>query len=61
MLLRWAERGGRHIEVAPETSGFGSSLVRTMIVNQFGGTLDYDWQASGLAVAIAVPVKRLSM
>ena len=61
LLLRWAERLGRRIENPPETSGFGSSLVRTMIVSQFGGGLQYDWHSSGLVVAITVPVKRLSL
>ena len=61
VLLHWAERRGRLIDSPPATSGFGSSLVRTMIVNQFGGTLDYDWQPDGLVVAIAVPVQRLSL
>jgi two-component sensor histidine kinase len=59
LLLRWAERGGRQIEVAPEASGFGSSLVRTMIVKQFGGTLDYDWRPGGVVVSIALPTHTL--
>ena len=61
VLLRWAERRGRHIEFPPAKSGLGSSLMRTMIVNQFGGTLDYDWQPTGLVVAIALPVQGLSL
>ena len=61
LLLSWAERRGRRIETPPETSGFGSSLVRTMIVSQFGGSLEYDWHTDGLVVSIGVPVRRLSL
>lgn len=60
VLLRWVEGRGRHIESPPLNSGFGSSLVRTMIANQFGGKLDFDWQPTGLVVAIGIPTHRLS-
>jgi two-component sensor histidine kinase len=59
LKLRWEERHGRPVE-APSTAGFGTSLVRTMIVKQFGGTVAYDWQPGGVSVEIVVPVQRLS-
>jgi two-component sensor histidine kinase len=61
VLLCWAERGGPLVDRRPATSGFGSSLVQTMIVNQLGGSVDYCWQADGLVVKISIPAARLSV
>lgn len=60
VVLRWIERDGPRIESSPDVSGFGSALAQTMIVKQFGGSLDYDWRPSGLAVRISVPLESLS-
>jgi two-component sensor histidine kinase len=58
--LRWVERGGPPIETAPAADGFGSVLAKMMVVQQLGGTLDYDWAGSGLSFTITLPVKSLS-
>jgi len=60
LTLRWIERGGPDIETPPETTGFGSTLAHATIVRQFGGTLSYEWQRTGLSVTIVLPVDRLA-
>jgi two-component sensor histidine kinase len=59
LILRWVERGGPDIDTPPTTSGFGSTLAHTTVVRQFGGTLSYEWQRTGLAVTMTLPIDRL--
>ena len=60
LTVRWVERGGPDIDSPPQTSGFGSTLAHGTVVRQFGGTLSYEWQRTGLNVTIILPVDRLS-
>lgn len=60
LRLRWAERGGPPIAGAPAAKGFGSRLAEKAIVQQFAGTLDYEWLPSGLVVTITMPLASLS-
>ncbi|MET4697033.1 two-component sensor histidine kinase [Constrictibacter sp. MBR-5] len=60
LALQWEETGGRPIEAEPASTGFGGSLVRTIVQHQFDGTLSYDWRGDGITVRIAVPADRLS-
>lgn len=50
--LIWAETGGPAITEKPVLAGFGSKLVARSVSGQLNGTLDYDWQESGLVVTI---------
>jgi len=59
LLMRWKEEGGPPIQEAPKSEGFGGSLQRQIITNQFGGRLSNDWDADGLVVSIWVPLNRL--
>ncbi|KUL93908.1 hypothetical protein DK26_19330 [Bosea sp. WAO] len=54
--VRWEERGGAAIEAVPERIGFGSRLLDTTIVRQFGGTLSHDWRREGVVVSIKLPL-----
>ncbi len=58
--LTWQERGGPAIDVAPSKKEFGSTLVKSTVVGQFAGALNYDWHIDGLLVTLSVPVKNLS-
>ena len=51
----WKERGGPKLRETPSHDGFGSSLVRRIIVDQFGGEIVYDWHVEGLVVRLLVP------
>ncbi|WP_066467569.1 HWE histidine kinase domain-containing protein [Bosea sp. WAO] len=60
LSVRWEERGGAAIDAVPERIGFGSRLLDTTIVRQFGGTLSYDWQREGVVVSITLPLSAVS-
>ncbi|MET3667958.1 HWE histidine kinase domain-containing protein [Caulobacter sp. 1776] len=61
LSLRWVEQGGPRVVAAPETKGFGSTLVRNTVVSQFGGALDYDWAPEGLRVDMRLPMAKVAL
>jgi two-component sensor histidine kinase len=60
MVFRWVEKGGPEIAAPPQVTGFGSKLLRDTVLRQFGGQIDHDWRAQGLAVTISLPVQNLT-
>jgi PAS domain S-box-containing protein len=60
ICLVWSETGGPTIEVAPESTGFGSQLIEMSAVRQLGGTVERDWKAGGLVITACIPVKAFS-
>ena len=58
VLLRWSENGGPKVS-APESTGFGMRLIDTAVRGQLGGSLEQDWDESGLRIAVRVPRERL--
>jgi two-component sensor histidine kinase len=60
LSVRWEERGGAAVEAAPDRIGFGSRLLDTTIVRQFGGTFKQDWQRDGVVVSISLPMSAIS-
>jgi two-component sensor histidine kinase len=56
----WAETGGPAITEEPVLKGFGSRLTARSVSGQLGGSLDYDWQESGLVVTIKMLQERLA-
>lgn len=56
LSVHWEERGGAPVEAAPERVGFGSRLLDTTIVRQFGGTFSHDWRREGVVVSISLPL-----
>ena len=59
LVLTWEEQGGPAIRGEPTTQGFGSALATNTIVGQLGGTLLFDWRATGLFVTVSVPLAKL--
>ena len=58
--LDWSEQVEPGLTIAPPTTrGFGSRLAQSTVTRQFGGTLSYDWQPSGVKMMIRIPVIRL--
>ncbi len=55
LQFEWKESHGPIIEEAVRGHGFGGELVRRM-VDQFQGTVDYDWQRAGLIAKISFPI-----
>jgi two-component sensor histidine kinase len=60
LALDWSERGGPTIVKPPEATGFGTRLLRSTVLDQFGGELSYEWKPEGLAVAMKLPMAGLS-
>jgi two-component sensor histidine kinase len=59
LIVKWVERGGPAVS-SPQVTGFGGSLVRNTVVRQFGGSLEYEWQTSGLVVTVNLSIERIS-
>ena len=55
LQFEWKELHGLPIEGAVRGHGFGGELVPRM-VDQFQGTVDYDWQRAGLVAKISFPI-----
>lgn len=59
LRILWREVGGPAAP-PPSSSGFGGALIRKT-VDQFGGTIGYDWSGQGLVVELALPLRRLTL
>jgi len=55
----WKERGGPKLIDTPNRDGFGTSLVRRIVVDQFRGEIAYDWDSEGLVVRLLVPAAEI--
>jgi len=55
LQVQWQEEGGPTIE-APQRRGFGTRLIKTLIVGM-GGTISANFDPSGLTVTFSVPVR----
>lgn len=54
LSLIWKEHGGPALAGAPEKDGFGSALMRQMIVNQLEGDIPHHWYPEGLTVHLTI-------
>jgi PAS domain S-box-containing protein len=52
LTLIWSETGGPQILEAPTLSGFGTRMVLSNLGGQLGGSIDYDWQPTGLVATL---------
>jgi len=57
--LVWSETGGPRIDQAPEMAGFGSRMIARSVASRLGGSLTYDWQASGLVATLVMRKQRM--
>lgn len=60
LALTWTERGGQVVTAAPDHAGFGSRLLDSTIVRQFGGRFTQDWRPAGLIVHVELPLAAVS-
>jgi PAS domain S-box-containing protein len=58
--LAWDETGGPALAGAPGAEGFGSQLARRTVTGQLGGTMEPDWRAEGLRLAMTLSLERLA-
>ncbi len=52
LVLVWAESGGPDAGGSRSRDGFGTSYVAQTISRQFRGSIDYDWEPSGLVATL---------
>lgn len=57
--LEWQESDGPLIIASPSHRGFGSTVIRSSIERQLGGTLDLDWRRDGLRCRMIIPAEQL--
>ncbi len=60
LVMTWEERGGPPIKGPPSREGFGGSLARKIVANQFGGQFSNKWNPSGLTIKIEIPLAHLN-
>lgn len=60
LFIVWAETGGPEVKASPELRGFGSKLIARSVVSQFNGSLDYDWQPTGLVATLRMRKDRMA-
>lgn len=61
LTLKWVERGGRRIPMAPARSGFGSKLVERSVSHHLGGTIHSEWLEEGAIVTLRMSRSRLEL
>lgn len=61
VFLVWAETGGPQLPASPQQTGYGSKLIERSMFSRFRGTLDYDWQQTGLVVTLKMRKDRLAL
>ncbi|MBI1360349.1 MAG: hypothetical protein GC155_08705 [Alphaproteobacteria bacterium] len=55
LRIVWTETGGPTPQAAPKRTGFGSSLIETMIERNLGGSVERAYQPTGLVCTITLP------
>ena len=61
LTIVWAETGGPEITEPPAMDGYGSKLIERSVSSQFRGSLDYDWQRTGLVATLRMRKDRLAV
>lgn len=61
VTLVWAETGGPSIPEAPTLGGFGSRMVVMYLTGQLGGSIEYDWQPTGLVATIQLRLSAMPL
>lgn len=59
VAIVWTERGGPAVK-APESRGYGSTLISKSMSQQFDGSVDYDWDEGGVVVTLRTSLERLA-
>jgi PAS domain S-box-containing protein len=60
LVMTWEERGGVPIKGPPNREGFGGSLARKIVANQFRGRFSNEWNSNGLTIRIEIPLAQLN-
>lgn len=57
--LRWTEAGGPLISGAPSRTGFGTRLIKQVIVQEIEGEFHADYRRQGLVCRPSVPMENI--
>jgi two-component sensor histidine kinase len=60
MTLIWAETGGPEVTEQPVMDGFGSKMMFKNLASKLGGTIEYDWQPTGLVATLPMKASLLA-
>jgi PAS domain S-box-containing protein len=60
LAIIWEERGGPPVNGPPEREGFGGSLARKIVENQFRGRFFNEWKPGGLSIRIEIPRENIA-
>jgi two-component sensor histidine kinase/CheY-like chemotaxis protein len=55
LKLSWQESGGPLVN-KPSSTGFGSKVISTSVVQQLGGVVDFDWRPEGLVFTMSASI-----
>ncbi|WJY19882.1 PAS domain-containing protein [Alteriqipengyuania flavescens] len=55
LKIEWREVGGPPVEAQPESTGFGSQLVKMSVEQQLFGSIAHHWKHDGLIVEVTLP------
>ncbi len=58
--LEWNESGGPVVEGPPRHEGFGSRLATMSVVGQLAGSIDFQWNETGLVARLVMSRERLA-
>ena len=58
LVINWSESGGPAV-TAPQRRGFGTGLIEGIVAYEFGGSVHFDFNPSGLCCRIVIPFVRL--
>jgi CheY-like chemotaxis protein len=53
--LQWNESGGPPVK-APATKGYGTKVITASVMQQLGGTANFDWQPDGLRFTMSIAI-----
>lgn len=60
LTLVWTERGGPKVLATSSPPGYGSKLVARSVTGHLKGSINYDWDESGLVVTLQIDPDRLA-
>jgi two-component sensor histidine kinase len=61
VFIIWSETGGPEVPRPPEMGGFGSRMIQRSVAGRLGGSLEYDWQPTGLVATLTMRKDRTEL
>ena len=55
LTMIWQETGGPRVQ-APKSKGYGTKVINASVVQQLGGSINFDWQEDGLRFTMTAPI-----